>query len=130
MYTIMTLKYINIYNILDLDETLELQDINFVQQTVNEDQLKAFGFLGQWMIAWYRNTAPAPQSLTRIVNLQRHSVERFRLLDRNFRDSKQDKLAEISRILSGSAATSFLFFICCLWPDFLNTFSYVAGITL
>lgn len=43
------------------------------------------------------NTAPAPQSATRTVNLQRHSAERFRLPDKSFRDSKQDKRAEISR---------------------------------
>jgi hypothetical protein len=28
---------------------MELQDINNFVQTANEDQLKAFGFLGQWM---------------------------------------------------------------------------------
>lgn len=29
---------------------MELQDINNFVQTANEDQLKAFGFLGQWMM--------------------------------------------------------------------------------
>ncbi|WP_269851323.1 hypothetical protein [Methanosarcina horonobensis] len=28
---------------------MELQDINSFVQTANEEQLKAFGFLGQWM---------------------------------------------------------------------------------
>ncbi|MGI5992528.1 MAG: hypothetical protein ACOX79_09105 [Methanosarcina sp.] len=28
---------------------MELQDINDFVQTANEEQLKAFGFLGQWM---------------------------------------------------------------------------------
>jgi hypothetical protein len=28
---------------------MELQDINNFVQTANEDQLKAFGFLGKWM---------------------------------------------------------------------------------
>ncbi|MDD3245741.1 MAG: hypothetical protein PHF18_02560 [Methanosarcina sp.] len=29
---------------------MELQDINNFVQTANEEQLKAFGFLGQWMM--------------------------------------------------------------------------------
>jgi hypothetical protein len=44
------------------------------------------------------------------VNLQRHSAEHFRRQDRSFRDSKQDKKAKISRILSGSAAL-FIFLV-------------------
>lgn len=74
---------------------MELQDINNFAQTSNEDQHKAFGFLGQGMAENIpKYCTCASKCSPRTVNLQRHPAEHFRWLDGSFRDSNLDKQSE------------------------------------
>ncbi len=69
---------------------MELEDINNFVETANEEQLKAFGFLGQWMMENVPKYCTCASKCNQNCETQKPLEEPCRLPGRSYRDSERN----------------------------------------